>query len=118
MMLGSCMEWFLARKLYPKDAAARDVLVSVKLLLEDLINRNFVLATRSHDFEAIAQYCNTTKFRSGIRASDLSSQGVKSHIGCHTGWEKLEAEGIRIMREMKSPMLDSHRRHMEEQAKK
>jgi hypothetical protein len=116
MLLGSCMEWLLDRKLYPKEAAAENVRVSVESLLADLAKNVFFIPHRSFDFEAIADHCNEVE--RNITPQDIKYGGIKSHMECHQGWMQLRDEGSRIALQMASPMLDSHRHHIEEQAKK
>jgi hypothetical protein len=117
MILGSCMEWMLSRNMYPKDGPAGDnIKVSVEALVTDL-NSMAIGTYTSHNYGAVAKYCNENRSWKGMSPYDLHGKGARSHIICHKKHE-LEAEVQRIVAEMPSPTLESHRRHMEEQAKK
>jgi len=117
MILGSCMEWMLSRNMYPKDGPAGDnIKVSVEELVTDL-NSMAIATYTSHHYGAVAKYCNENRSWKGMSPYDLHSKGARSHVSCHKKHE-LEAEVAKIVAEMPSPTLESHRRHMEEQAKK
>jgi hypothetical protein len=87
--------------------------------LQQLLQGITISTIDSHDYEALTNYMRRDNWYSekSKTREKLLDHGLMSHSKCG---EIVDLAGCanRAVAAMKSPTLDSHRRHMEEQAKK
>ncbi|KAH8730366.1 hypothetical protein GQ44DRAFT_700203 [Phaeosphaeriaceae sp. PMI808] len=95
MLLGSLMEKLIKWGLFPKPTAGKYIKTSLTVIC-----------------------CDSPLFREHYTSYRLSERAVTHHNDCRAPINDLKAQINGIVNSMPSPMLHSHRIHMEEQAKK
>lgn len=119
MILGSFLSQLITMGLYPTRKTGAEISSSVNSIQISLRDTK-ILTIDSHNYAQIVNHgqglSRSYGNREGIREEYLK-HGITSHSTCGEIID-IAAMVHQVVSQMPSPTLESHRRHMEEQAKK